>query len=86
MLGPIFHKKKFFFFFYRRVEGTRPEWYEYVLCGIIGAAQIAFPNTTPRGLTLAICGTIPPAAGLSSSSALVCAAALAFLHDNKVYR
>ncbi|XP_077302213.1 N-acetylgalactosamine kinase [Arctopsyche grandis] len=65
-------------------HGTKPEWYEYIMCGIIGAAEMAYPDSTPRGITLAVCGTIPPAAGLSSSSALVCAAALAYLHDNEV--
>lgn len=35
-----------------------------------------------KGMTARIHGLIPPSAGLSSSSALVCAAALAFAHTN----
>lgn len=36
------------------------------------------------GMKARVLGMIPPSAGLSSSSALVCAAALAFAHINKV--
>ena len=38
----------------------------------------------PRGMKARVLGAIPPSAGLSSSSALVCAAALAFAHVNNV--
>lgn len=38
----------------------------------------------PCGMKARVLGVIPPSAGLSSSSALVCAAALAFAHANKV--
>lgn len=36
-----------------------------------------------RGVNASIYGSIPPSAGLSSSSALVCAAALSFSYSNK---
>lgn len=62
----------------------KPAWYNYVLCGIKGirdAPQLEQQQQPPqivmRGLRIAVAGNIPAAAGLSSSSALVCAATLA---------
>ena len=52
-----------------------PKWHNYFLCGIKGVMQDA-GVTTSKGMWGLIDGTIPPSAGLSSSSALVVAAAL----------
>ncbi|CAH2262976.1 jg18685 [Pararge aegeria aegeria] len=57
----------------------KPFWYNYVLCGIKGALE-HINNEYSSGLKLYIDGNIPPASGLSSSSALVSAACLAFLY------
>lgn len=60
-------------------------WGDYVACGIIGALEHIRSDphqnavTHPRSLRMAISGTVPPASGLSSSSALVCAALIAAL-------
>lgn len=54
-----------------------PSWKDYVLCGIKGIDEkINDNNNSPKGLTFAISGNIPPAAGLSSSSAIVCSSAV----------
>ena len=58
-------------------------WYSYILCGIKGMAE-KLNITSPLGMDLAIEGNIPAAAGLSSSSALVCCAALTMICINKV--
>ena len=52
-------------------------WYNYLLCGIKGVLEQLPPETELAGLNLFVSGNIPPGAGLSSSSALVCCAALA---------
>lgn len=57
----------------------KPYWFNYVLCGIKGALEYSKIKTNP-GLSLYIDGNIPPASGLSSSSALVSAACLSFLY------
>lgn len=57
----------------------KPFWYNYVLCGIKGALE-HLGNKFSNGVRLYIDGNIPPASGLSSSSALVSAACLAFLY------
>ncbi|XP_034836957.1 N-acetylgalactosamine kinase [Maniola hyperantus] len=57
----------------------KPFWYNYVLCGLKGALE-HLNNEFSSGLRLYIDGNIPPASGLSSSSALVSAACLAFLY------
>ncbi|KAI4469577.1 mevalonate kinase/galactokinase [Holotrichia oblita] len=62
-----------------KIEGA-PKWYQYVLCGIKGILEILPSDITLRGLTILVHGTVPPNAGLSSSSALVSAAALATSH------
>ncbi|VVC95912.1 N-acetylgalactosamine kinase [Leptidea sinapis] len=61
----------------------KPFWYNYVLCGIKGALEY-LNNKMKHGLQIVVDGNIPPASGLSSSSALVSAACLAFLHAQNV--
>jgi N-acetylgalactosamine kinase len=66
-----------------------PRWYQYVQCGYKGAfewakehnvkAQIPGEAGSP-GLCYLVDGRVPPGAGLSSSSALVCASLLATAH------
>ncbi|RWS12976.1 N-acetylgalactosamine kinase-like protein [Dinothrombium tinctorium] len=67
---------------------TPPMWYHYFLCGFRGIVENLkdcnqFQNGQSKnclnllGVNVAVAGTIPPSAGLSSSSALVCASALA---------
>lgn len=65
-------------------EGRGPEWYNYFLCGVRGALEeiAATGGGKPKGLMVAVSGNIPPASGLSSSSALVSAACLATMHAN----
>lgn len=60
-------------------KGKGPEWYKYFLCGIKGVfAQFQDEqNSTRHGMQIIVSGNVPPASGLSSSSALVCAATLA---------
>lgn len=60
-------------------DNGKPYWYNYVLCGIKGAMEYT-KNDCTKGLSLYIDGNIPPASGLSSSSALVSAACLSFLY------
>lgn len=64
------------------IDKCVPAWYNYVLAGILGIKD--FSNLeNPKGMRIVVDGNIPPSAGLSSSSALVCAAALATAHVNK---
>lgn len=68
-------------------EGVAPQWYEYFLCGLKGIQELMKERGDQgniRGLSVLVSGSIPPAAGLSSSSALVCAAVLASALVNKV--
>uniref|UniRef100_A0A7G3AIA7 Putative galactokinase n=1 Tax=Lutzomyia longipalpis TaxID=7200 RepID=A0A7G3AIA7_LUTLO len=67
-----------------RPEGKGPEWHNYFLCGVRGALEEIQRNggCKLKGLMVAISGNIPPASGLSSSSALVSAACLATMHAN----
>ncbi len=59
----------------------RGDWGNYIKAGILGVLDL---QKTWQGFDAMIDGSIPPASGLSSSSALVVAAALALLHCNKV--
>ncbi|XP_075992647.1 N-acetylgalactosamine kinase [Anticarsia gemmatalis] len=61
----------------------KPFWYNYILCGVKGGLEFLSDNIV-NGLQLCVDGTIPPASGLSSSSALVSAACLALLHAQNV--
>jgi N-acetylgalactosamine kinase len=62
-------------------------WYHYVQCGYKGAHLLYMQQQqngnvdTKRRIKMLLDGTIPLAAGLSSSSALVVASTVAFLHD-----
>ena len=58
-------------------------WYSYILCGIRGMMEEVGVKD-PVGMDMLVDGSIPPASGLSSSSALVCCSALAFLCANEV--
>lgn len=75
------------FFYIRRVKvpenGIPPEWYNYFLCGVKGIYD-ELPNGPQCGMLVTVSGNIPPAAGLSSSSALVSAATLCTSFINKV--
>ncbi|ETN81866.1 putative galactokinase [Necator americanus] len=51
-----------------------PKWYDYVLCGWKGVMERL--NCDQIGFDLLVEGSIPPSSGLSSSSSLVCSAAL----------
>lgn len=61
-----------------------PSWYQYFLCGLKGVAEILPKENKLRGMNVVVSGAIPQSAGLSSSSALVSAAALATAHANNV--
>lgn len=65
-------------------NGIPPEWYSYFLCGVKGISDELLPNGLRCGMFATVSGNIPPAAGLSSSSALVSAAALATSYINDV--
>lgn len=68
-------------------KSGKPAWYNYVLCGIKGIRDAAAEQPcTVRGMRIAVSGNIPTAAGLSSSSALVCAATLATSYANATIR
>lgn len=61
-----------------------PNWFQYFLCGLKGVLEILPNDQIPKGMKVLVSGTIPQSAGLSSSSALVSAAALATAHANEV--
>lgn len=64
-------------------NGIPPEWYNYFLCGVKGIYD-ELSDGPQFGMFVTVSGNIPPAAGLSSSSALVSAATLATSFVNKV--
>jgi N-acetylgalactosamine kinase len=59
--------------------GTYPAWHNYFLCGVTGILEYLekMGDFSRKGFMVAVSGNIPPASGLSSSSALVCSSALA---------
>uniref|UniRef100_A0A8D8U0J9 N-acetylgalactosamine kinase n=2 Tax=Cacopsylla melanoneura TaxID=428564 RepID=A0A8D8U0J9_9HEMI len=68
-------------------DGVAPQWYEYFLCGVKGIQDLMKEQGDTgkmQGVSVLVSGTIPPSAGLSSSSALVCAAVIAVALVNKV--
>uniref|UniRef100_A0AC35FNE9 Galactokinase n=1 Tax=Panagrolaimus sp. PS1159 TaxID=55785 RepID=A0AC35FNE9_9BILA len=59
---------------------TKPKWYHYFLSGWKGAQeQLKNLPSRSHGLDVLLSGNVPPNAGLSSSSSVVCAALLASL-------
>ncbi|XP_061399104.1 N-acetylgalactosamine kinase [Musca vetustissima] len=65
-----------------------PPWYNYYLCGVKGILEKLADNDQRYGMTVAINGNIPPASGVSSSSALVSSAVLAtaYVHHETLNR
>lgn len=63
------------------INRVQPEWYNYVLCGVKGMTEF-LGLTSPVGMQCVVDGCVPKSAGLSSSSALVCCAALATMQAN----
>ncbi|CCD67952.1 Galactokinase [Caenorhabditis elegans] len=57
---------------------TSPKWFDYLLCGWRGIMNRE-DGQEQFGMSFLLYGTIPPSSGLSSSSSLVCASALATL-------
>lgn len=64
-------------------NGTAPPWHDYFLCGVKGIFD-EYLDCDKRGMLVIVSGNIPPAAGLSSSSALVSSSALATSLINEV--
>lgn len=62
-----------------RKQGVAPGWYLYYLCGVLGTLEHLGKDEHVCLIQICVDGRVPPRAGLSSSSALVCAAALATL-------
>lgn len=65
-------------------QNGKPHWYNYILCGVKGALE-HLNDKKITGVQLLIDGNIPPASGLSSSSALVSAACLSFLYAQRAH-
>ncbi|KAK7116531.1 hypothetical protein V1264_002198 [Littorina saxatilis] len=63
------------------IDKSDRRWHNYALCGIKGVMEHA-GQTSAKGFNALVVGRIPKSAGLSSSSALVCCAALAMAHVN----
>ncbi|PNF41266.1 N-acetylgalactosamine kinase, partial [Cryptotermes secundus] len=61
-------------------KGVSPPWHSYFLCGLKGVLEVLPQDSV--GMLVAVTGNVPLSAGLSSSSALVSAAALAAAHAN----
>jgi N-acetylgalactosamine kinase len=61
------------------IDTSNPKWYHYFLCGYRGLLE-HIGSTGSISFDVLLDGTIPRCAGLSSSSALVCCAALVTMH------
>lgn len=66
-----------------KIDQSCPQWYHYFLCGFRGMTE-HHKILSPTGLDVAFHGTVPPSSGLSSSSALVCAASMTTLYSNNL--
>ena len=61
------------------INDDKPYWWNYFLCGLKGVLEQLKLSSWPSGMACLIDGDIPPASGLSSSSAVVITGALATL-------
>ena len=59
------------------------DWFNYFLCGYKGIVDDLGVGE-PMGMDVVVDGNVPPSAGLSSSSALVCCAALSTAYANRI--
>ncbi|KAK9313628.1 ribosomal protein S5 domain 2-type protein [Lipomyces starkeyi] len=70
------------------IDPTVTTWANYFKCGHLVAHQYLSESrprsTLPVGMDVLVDGTVPAAAGLSSSAAFICAAALATLRANGI--
>jgi galactokinase len=67
------------------IDATLHEWTNYFKSGLNGAFRLLRkrnPSFTPAGMDIVVHGTVPAGSGLSSSTAFVCASALAVLAAN----
>lgn len=64
-----------------RVKETGPSWHQYFMCGYRGVLE-SLSLASSVGMRILVDGSIPPSAGLSSSSAMVCCSALVTLWAN----
>uniref|UniRef100_A0AAZ3QVX5 N-acetylgalactosamine kinase n=1 Tax=Oncorhynchus tshawytscha TaxID=74940 RepID=A0AAZ3QVX5_ONCTS len=65
------------------IDKDNPQWYYYFLCGVKGIQVSHHLGKVPlSGMKCVVDGTIPASSGLSSSSALVCCAALLTMEVN----
>ncbi|XP_074100737.1 N-acetylgalactosamine kinase [Cotesia typhae] len=64
------------------MKSKEPHWYKYFICGVVGTLEEIpeIPEDKCQGINVAVWGNIPPASGLSSSSAVVSSAVLAMTH------
>eukprot|EP01028_Stygiella_incarcerata_P003281 TRINITY_DN1642_c1_g1_i2.p1 TRINITY_DN1642_c1_g1~~TRINITY_DN1642_c1_g1_i2.p1 ORF type:complete len:573 (+),score=127.37 TRINITY_DN1642_c1_g1_i2:226-1719(+) len=63
-------------------KSDRHHWTDYIICGMYGVFNEigGTPWDDFEGIQMSVYGTVPPGSGLSSSSALTCAAVLALVH------
>ena len=62
------------------IDKSNPKWQHYFLCGYKGMEEQV--GHSAGGMDVMLEGSVPKSAGLSSSSALVCCAALATMRAN----
>ena len=65
----------FLFLTFFSIDGNCHYWYNYILCGLKGVIDELNPKLK-HGFSMLVASTLPASCGLSSSSALVCGAAL----------
>ncbi|KAL4228022.1 N-acetylgalactosamine kinase [Mactra antiquata] len=63
------------------INKDQPDWHNYFLCGLKGIMEL-LSLENPVGMQCMVDGSVPSSAGLSSSSALVCCAALCTMQAN----
>ncbi|KAK3098589.1 hypothetical protein FSP39_021040 [Pinctada imbricata] len=63
------------------INKSDPQWHNYFLCGLRGMLE-HLKLESGVGMNCMVDGTVPPSSGLSSSSAMVCCAALATMYVN----